>query len=456
MSAAFTIERVATKTTYTGPASSEYYQPFTASASLVDPSGGAGVAGKTVTFTLGTGNSCSGVTDGSGNASCSITPTQSAGDYSVVASFAGDAGYLPSSDTKPFTITRAHTTTTLTAAPAGSSKFGQPVTFTAVSAAVSLGAPAPTGSTAFSVDGTTVASNVLTGGSATTGTASLAAGSHAIGAAYSGDANFLPSTGSLAYTVTCDVNVSGVHQGALIVTGSTCVAAGGKVNGAIIVEAGGALDLEGASIGGAVGATEGAGAIRVCGTSIAGPVDVKNAAGLVMVGDPAGGCAANTIGGALDVKNNTHGVEAIDNTVGGAITTEANSGAGPFPGDPTTISGNHPPATPDTPLPTTEPAAAQTTQPAQPSGSAPASTTSTSSPAGTGASAIASRPAGTSSGSPTALGASSPSPAAKPLTKAQKLAAALTACNKLSKAKKRSCNATAKKRYLPTPKKKPK
>jgi hypothetical protein len=43
----------------------------------------------------------------------------------------------------------------------------------------------------------------------------------------------------------------------------------------------------------------------------------------------------------LSLQNNTGGVEAIGNTVAGAIITSGNSGPGPFPGDVTTISGNH-------------------------------------------------------------------------------------------------------------------
>ena len=327
----FTIRKKATKTSYKGPGAADYYDAFTASATLTDAASSVPIAGKTITLTLGATDSCSGVTDASGSVACSITPTQPAGVYSLVASFGSDSLYLASSDTSPFTIKREETVTTLTAKPANSSKFGQPVTFTAVSAADPPGgAPAPTGSTAFVVDGTPVGSTGVPG-SASIATASLRAGSHTIAATYSGDQNFLPSSGGLPYTVTCDVNISGTHNGALIVTTTTCLADGTHVNGAVIVKPGGALDVESSTIKGAIGATKGAGVIRVCGSSIAGAVDVKNSGALVLIGpggDPS--CAPNQIGGALDVKNNTHGAQANGNQVGGATLTSGNSGPGAY------------------------------------------------------------------------------------------------------------------------------
>jgi photosystem II stability/assembly factor-like uncharacterized protein len=61
------------------------------------------IAGRTVTFTLGTDGSaqtCSGVTDATGTATCTISPvSQPFGPGTVSDSFAGDAFYLPSSAT---------------------------------------------------------------------------------------------------------------------------------------------------------------------------------------------------------------------------------------------------------------------------------------------------------------------------------------------------------------------
>jgi hypothetical protein len=112
-SATFTVTQEESALAYTGPLTSHYHDAFTASAQLTDPDGGAPIAGKTVTFTLGVGDTCSAVTDGSGNASCSITPHQT-GSQPIAASFAGDAFYVPSADSKVFSITPEETTMSYT------------------------------------------------------------------------------------------------------------------------------------------------------------------------------------------------------------------------------------------------------------------------------------------------------------------------------------------------------
>ena len=114
-----------------------------------------------------------------------------------------------------------------------------------------------------------------------------------------------------------------------------------RITGAIVVEPGGALDLENSTVSGSVSAG-GAAGLWICGTSTGGAVSVSNSAGLVVIGDTGDArCAVNTIGGSLLLTNNTQGVEAIGNTVRGAVVSSGNSRPGPSPGDPTTISGNH-------------------------------------------------------------------------------------------------------------------
>src|SRR5579862_2755280 len=112
-SAAFTLNKEESKVSYTGPVTADYHDSLTATATLTDPDGGAPIAGKSVTFTLGIGDTCSGTTNASGIASCTITPHQT-GTKNLVASFAGDVDYLSSSDTKSFTITPEETTMTYT------------------------------------------------------------------------------------------------------------------------------------------------------------------------------------------------------------------------------------------------------------------------------------------------------------------------------------------------------
>jgi len=98
---------------YDGVLSADYHDPATVSATLTDTRSNTPLAGKTVTFTLGT-QTASAVTDGAGKASTSIVITQTPGTVSVKADFAGDATYVPSDDTETFTITKEQTTTTYT------------------------------------------------------------------------------------------------------------------------------------------------------------------------------------------------------------------------------------------------------------------------------------------------------------------------------------------------------
>lgn len=97
------VQKETTVLTYTGPAQAKPSKTVPVSATLKDDDGNA-VAGKTIVFTLGT-QSCTAATDGSGIASCSIPKlSQKSGSYAMVVSFAGDANYLASGDSDPFTI----------------------------------------------------------------------------------------------------------------------------------------------------------------------------------------------------------------------------------------------------------------------------------------------------------------------------------------------------------------
>jgi hypothetical protein len=99
-SAPFTITREETTLTYTGDVIIANNTTAHLSGVLLED-GAVPIAGRTVDFTLGTGGTaqtCSGVTDGTGTAACTISPVnQPFGPGVVTADFAGDAFYLPSS-----------------------------------------------------------------------------------------------------------------------------------------------------------------------------------------------------------------------------------------------------------------------------------------------------------------------------------------------------------------------
>src|SRR5262249_27081233 len=96
----FTITKEETTLSYTGDTVIANGGAATLSGVLLED-GTTPIAGRTVTFTLGTDGSaqtCTGVTNATGKATCVINPVnQPLGPGTVSASFAGDAFYLPSS-----------------------------------------------------------------------------------------------------------------------------------------------------------------------------------------------------------------------------------------------------------------------------------------------------------------------------------------------------------------------
>ena len=97
---------------------SDFNDATTVEAHLTAVSGGANISGKTVTFVLGSGTgteTCSATTTAVGLASCSITPNQAAGNYTLTATFASDADFAGSSVSTGFVITKEETEIAFTA-----------------------------------------------------------------------------------------------------------------------------------------------------------------------------------------------------------------------------------------------------------------------------------------------------------------------------------------------------
>ena len=269
-------------------------------------------------------------------------PTLSTATHPLTAKYLGNESFSTSTSTVlSQVVNRAPTTVTLTARPGDTTSFGDPATFTAAVGVPAPGAGLPTGSVVFAVDGLVVQTLPLspTVQQVTVATTSLGAGPHTVTATYQGDGNFLPSTSSLGHAVACSVTLTGNQTGAVhAARGSTCLA-NTTVTGSIVVKPGASLDLQNVTVTGSVVANSSPGSIRICGSTIGGSVHVKDAQGLVVVGDAAAvSCAPNTIGGALILEGNSHGVRAIGNTVG-TVHATGNSGPGPYPGFPTSISG---------------------------------------------------------------------------------------------------------------------
>jgi len=127
------------------------------------------------------------------------TAPVNAGNYTVTATYAGDANHTGSNAPATFVVNQAASTTTV-ASPLNPSVSGQDITFTATIGNASSTAAVPSGSVQFLVDGTNLGAPVtLTGGTATSPSIFLAAGSHTVQGLFSDPAgNFTASNGTLA------------------------------------------------------------------------------------------------------------------------------------------------------------------------------------------------------------------------------------------------------------------
>jgi alpha-tubulin suppressor-like RCC1 family protein len=122
------------------------------------------------------------------NSSSSITATAPAGSGTVDVTVTTPSGSSVAGAADRY---RYSPPVTLTSAP-NPSTYGQKATFTAKVVPTTKGAPAPTGTVAFSEGSTSLGVANLSKGVATFGSSALAAGPHAVVAAYSGDSYFGP------------------------------------------------------------------------------------------------------------------------------------------------------------------------------------------------------------------------------------------------------------------------
>ncbi len=149
-----------------------------------------------------------------GNVTTVTIPSPSAGQHTYTAEYTGDTYSLYSSTNYPLTFTgtggvnsvtvtvtgpTSATNTTVMASPA-SPVYGNSVELTATVAPAS-GPGTPTGSVIFTVDGTPGVPVTLVNGSAGAALPILAAGSHSVSVAYSGDTTFIASSGAASVMV---------------------------------------------------------------------------------------------------------------------------------------------------------------------------------------------------------------------------------------------------------------
>lgn len=198
-----TLEETAVALTASSATSSDFDDPATVQAQLTTD--GNAFPNAQIKFVLGSGantEACLAKTDNNGFASCSITPTEQAGTYTLTASFASDGFYAASSASSSFTINKEETS----------------VSFTASSPTVIANNHVTTFSATLKEDGTTpIAGRTITisigsqscpaGPTDASGTASCAItltqalGPGTISASFAGDGFYLPSSTAEAVTV---------------------------------------------------------------------------------------------------------------------------------------------------------------------------------------------------------------------------------------------------------------
>ena len=116
------------------PATSPYSDSTTVSGVLTDTNTNAPISGQPVTFQLNGAETCTGTTDATGTASCSITPGEQAATYTVTGTFNGNSSLPlqlnPSNGSASFIVTLDQTTLTYTGGTVAQN--GQPLTVSGV------------------------------------------------------------------------------------------------------------------------------------------------------------------------------------------------------------------------------------------------------------------------------------------------------------------------------------
>ncbi|MBV1856573.1 choice-of-anchor P family protein [Catellatospora tritici] len=171
-------------------------------AKLTYTGSGAPVAGAPLVFALAGVADCGAVTNGSGEASCVVTPQAPAGVRALAITYAGDTTREPSSYSGTFEVRRKPTTLKWTGAVTGD--YHDPARLAAKLTLTDTGAPLPGMPVALALNGAETCT-------ATTGADGVAAcevvpqeqpGGYPVTASYAGDAVHLPSGASADFTVT--------------------------------------------------------------------------------------------------------------------------------------------------------------------------------------------------------------------------------------------------------------
>jgi hypothetical protein len=216
------VHKAATTTSFVTSANpSVFGQMITLTATLKVTSPGSGTPAGTVTFKDGSTILGAGSLHLVGGLlqATATTRALSLGSHALIAVYAGNSSFLPTSTFATQQVNKSGTTTAVTSS-LNPALLHQTVTFSTTVHARAPGFGVPTGSVTFK-DGTSVlaARPLDATGLATFATASLTTGSHTITAIYTGDGNFLSSSSSTPVLVQV-VHSSSVSAATAVSTGS--------------------------------------------------------------------------------------------------------------------------------------------------------------------------------------------------------------------------------------------
>ncbi|HKO59512.1 MAG TPA: carboxypeptidase regulatory-like domain-containing protein, partial [Thermoanaerobaculia bacterium] len=187
---------IPTTLVYTGPLSAEYNDPFVLTARLTESFSGAAIAGQPVVFTLGS-QTATGITNGSGVAAVTITPSGTPGATPLSLVFAASGAYTASSASAFVSVVRDETAIRY---------LGRPVVANSVTQTVSAlltdpdgGAPLAGKAITFTIGSITATATTGADGIATatiTVPASLGTGSIRMNIEFAGDVFYVPASTS--------------------------------------------------------------------------------------------------------------------------------------------------------------------------------------------------------------------------------------------------------------------
>jgi hypothetical protein len=187
------VSSTGTTTTVSSSASSAVFgQSVTVIATVIASSPGLGTPTGSVTFKNGT--TALATETLTGGTTTFTTSSLALGAHSITAVYNGSTNFATSTSTALTDTVAQDGTTSILVSSANPSAFGQAVVFTAVEIPISPGVGTPTGTVTFKDGTTALATETLSGGTATFFTSALAIGTHSITVAYSGDTHFKAST----------------------------------------------------------------------------------------------------------------------------------------------------------------------------------------------------------------------------------------------------------------------